>query len=88
MAVKPALTQFNGGEISPQLEGRTDWDKYNYSAKLCKNFIPLVEGSLKRRGGTHFVALRKQLGQITLNIKILGTTEENPVSYTHLGVWR
>ena len=78
MAVKPALTQFNGGEISPQLEGRTDWDKYNYSAKLCKNFIPLVEGSLKRRGGTHFVALRKQLGQITLNIKILGTTEENP----------
>lgn len=57
MAIKPALTQFNGGEISPQLEGRFDWDKYNYSAKLCKNFIPTVEGSLKRRGGTHFVAV-------------------------------
>lgn len=39
MAVKPALTQFNGGEISPQLEGRTDWDKYNYSAKLCKTLF-------------------------------------------------
>lgn len=59
MAIKPALNQFNGGEISPQLEGRYDWDKYNYSAKLCKNFIPLVEGSLKRRGGSHFVASRR-----------------------------
>lgn len=56
LAAKPALNQFNGGEISPQLEGRFDWDKYNYSAKLCQNFIPLVEGSLKRRGGSHFVA--------------------------------
>lgn len=61
--IKPAINQFNGGEISPELEGRFDWDKYNYSAKLCKNFIPLVEGSLKRRGGTHFV----------------GTTENTPI---------
>ena len=54
--IKPAINQFNGGEISPELEGRFDWDKYSYSAKLCKNFIPLVEGSLKRRGGSHFVS--------------------------------
>lgn len=59
MAIKPSLNQFNGGELSPQLEGRYDWDKYNYSAKLCKNFIPLIEGSLKRRGGSHFVASRR-----------------------------
>jgi hypothetical protein len=54
--IKPVINQFNGGEVSPDLEGRFDWDKYNYSAKMCKNFIPLVEGNLKRRGGTHFVA--------------------------------
>lgn len=59
MGIKPALNQFNGGEISPNLEGRTDWDKYNYSAKLCKNFIPLVEGSLIRRGGSHFIGFTK-----------------------------
>lgn len=53
--IKPVINQFNGGEISPDLEGRFDWNKYNYSAKLCKNFIPQIEGSLKRRGGTHFV---------------------------------
>ena len=48
--------QFNGGELSPWLQGRTDIAKYDKTAKLCRNFIPLVEGSLKRRGGTHFVA--------------------------------
>ena len=77
MAIKPALTQFNGGEISPQLEGRLDWDKYNYSMKLCRNFIPLVEGSLKRRGGSHFVAQKKQLEQCSLNVEI--TTIVSPV---------
>ncbi len=70
MAYKPALNQFNGGEISPQLEGRIDWDKYNYSAKLCQNFIPLVEGSLKRRGGSHFVYSPETFKTYTLVFKI------------------
>jgi hypothetical protein len=67
--IKPALNQFNGGEISPQLEGRFDWDKYNYSAKLCKNFIPLVEGSLKRRGGTHFVGKTEDVPVVSVTFK-------------------
>lgn len=77
MAYKPALNQFNGGEISPQLEGRIDWDKYNYSAKLCKNFIPIIEGSLKRRGGSHFVSLAKAIEYIIFSVKILGVTNNN-----------
>lgn len=70
LAIKPALNQFNGGEISPQLEGRYDWDKYNYSAKICKNFIPTIEGSLKRRGGSHFVALKRGSGYYTFKIYV------------------
>ena len=66
MAIKPALNQFNGGEISPYLEGRYDWDKYNYSAKSCKNFIPTVEGYLRRRGGTHFVKAGVETKSITV----------------------
>lgn len=76
MAIKPALNQFNGGEISPQLEGRYDWDKYNYSAKLCKNFIPLVEGSLKRRGGSHFVASRRGDGLAEFVITVSASNVE------------
>ena len=56
MSKKPAKIQFNGGEISPWLEGRIDLAKYDKSSKLCRNFIPAVEGCLKRRGGTLFVA--------------------------------
>ncbi len=55
MSMKPTKVQFNGGELSPWLEGRTDIAKYDKTAKLCRNFIPLAEGSLKRRGGTRFV---------------------------------
>ena len=51
MSIKPERVQFNGGELSPWLEGRTDIAKFNKTAKLCQNFIPLAEGSLKRRGG-------------------------------------
>lgn len=70
MGIKPALNQFNGGEISPQLEGRFDWDKYNYSAKLCKNFIPLIEGSLKRRGGSHFVTETEEIPQYRIYFRV------------------
>lgn len=70
LAIKPALNQFNGGEISPYLEGRYDWDKYNYSAKLCKNFIPTVEGYLKRRGGSHFVAIKRGSGKYSFKIRV------------------
>ena len=56
MSIKPLKVQFNGGELSPWLQGRTDIAKFDKTAKLCRNFIPLAEGSLKRRGGTKFVA--------------------------------
>lgn len=79
MAIKPAINQFNGGELSPYLEGRTDWDKYNYSAKLCKNFIPLVEGSLKRRGGSHFVAKVKAKESYTVEFLVKVKTDVVPV---------
>lgn len=70
LAIKPALNQFNGGEISPYLEGRYDWDKYNYSAKLCKNFIPTVEGYLRRRGGSRFVARKKGSQNVSFKIRV------------------
>ena len=68
MSIKPTRMQFNGGELSPWLQGRTDIAKYDKTAKLCRNFIPLVEGSLKRRGGTHFVAQTPQDDDILFQI--------------------
>ena len=42
MVMKPGLINFNGGEVSPKLEGQVDWVKYSSSARICRNFIPLV----------------------------------------------
>ncbi len=66
--VKPVLNQFNGGEISPWLEGRIDLPKYNYSAAKMLNFIPQVEGGVKRRGGSHFVAPVKEVDAVLFKI--------------------
>ena len=66
MEMKPAKVQFNGGELSPWLEGRVDFAKYDKTAKLCRNFIPISEGSLKRRGGTRFVAFTPEEETVVL----------------------
>lgn len=60
MSIKPVQNQFNGGEISPYMDGRFDLPAYQYSAALMLNFIPISEGCFKRRGGTHFVAPVKE----------------------------
>lgn len=70
---KPVLNQFNGGEISPWLEGRTDLAKYASSARLMKNFIPQVEGSVIRRGGSHFVASVKEVDAVLFSISATPT---------------
>ena len=71
MSVKPAKIQFNGGELSPWLEGRIDIAKYDKTAKLCRNFIPLTEGSMKRRGGSRFVAVTPGVAGVVFSVQTI-----------------
>lgn len=82
MSMKPAKIQFNGGELSPWLAARTDIAKYDKTAKLCRNFIPLTEGSLKRRGGTCFVAETPE-AIIGVRLKISPTPAHAEVFINH-----
>lgn len=68
---KPALNQFNGGELSPVLSARVDLPKYNYSTEKSLNFIPLIEGSTKKRGGSHFVKPVKEVDAVHFSIKVI-----------------
>lgn len=52
-------SNFNGGEISPLLYGRPDVDRYTTGLAVCENFIPLMQGPLERRPGTHFMVATK-----------------------------
>lgn len=64
--VNPALTQFNTGEITPFLGGRTDYKKYTSSAEYMENCLPLVYGPFIKRSGTRFVNSIKIKGSKTL----------------------
>ena len=46
---------FNGGELSPFLDGRVDFPKYTSGAKEMTNFVPTVYGPMTKRPGTMFV---------------------------------
>lgn len=58
----PLQSSFEGGEISPLLYGRVDSPRYKNSLALCKNWLPMIQGSLARRPGTNFVGLAKATG--------------------------
>lgn len=51
----PIIGNFNAGELSPMLDGRTDFNKYASGSSILENFVPTVQGPIVRRGGTRFV---------------------------------
>jgi hypothetical protein len=49
------LTSFNGGELSPLMDGRVDQDKYFTGCRTLSNYITTPQGPARRRGGTRRV---------------------------------
>ena len=64
--VNPALTQFNTGELTPFLGGRTDFKKYASGAEYMENCLPLVYGPFMKRSGTRYVRNIKIKGSKTI----------------------
>ena len=50
-----AISNFTAGELSPQLDGRTDLGKYFNGAKTLENFTVYPHGGASRRPGSMFV---------------------------------
>lgn len=53
--VRTIARSFAGGELSPELVGRMDLDKYQTGLALCKNFITLPHGPAQNRPGFAYV---------------------------------
>ena len=64
--VNPSIVQFNTGEITPFLQGRTNFNKYAAAAELMENCLPLVYGPFVKRSGTKYVAPIKYQGKHTI----------------------
>lgn len=59
MTVHLLKSTFSRGELSPKAYSRVDLELYAGGAALCKNFINLIHGGLRRRSGTRFVGKTK-----------------------------
>lgn len=56
MRQSPALTNFTGGEWSPQMYGQIDLEQYQNACRLLRNFIARVTGGAIKRPGTIFIS--------------------------------
>ena len=59
-------TALNAGELSPLLYGRPDMSKYGAGLRRSENFLPLVQGPIRRRGGLRYVGRTKNDGKSVL----------------------
>lgn len=57
--VSPALTNFTGGELTPRLDGRTDFDKYGNGCRRLENQVSLPWGPAERLPGKRFICETK-----------------------------
>ena len=51
-----SVPSFTAGQLSPRMEGRTDFQKYFSAGTIIKNFIVQPHGPVARRPGTYFVS--------------------------------
>ncbi len=63
MAVSAMQASFAGGEISPNLYGRVDLERYASSLRRCRNFIVRQFGGVDNRPGFRFIGEAKYAGQ-------------------------
>lgn len=50
-----ALLSFTGGEMSPYLFHRTDFEKHQSGAEVMENFLPLPYGGFRKRPGLEWI---------------------------------
>ncbi len=83
----PIQNQFNAGEFSPLLYGRTDIDKYPAALTVSENGIPLIQGPWTRRPGTKFAAEVKDSTRDTRLVRFeFSTTQAYILEFGHLYV--
>ena len=50
-----AIVSFSGGEMTLQIDARSDVEKYASGCRTLENFIPRIYGGVERRPGTKFI---------------------------------
>src|SRR4249920_3810234 len=61
----PLQTNFTSGEISPQMYGRVDTNRYQNGAARIENFVVRTQGGLTKRQGSQHVAETRDSSRIS-----------------------
>lgn len=69
--VRTAQRAFGGGEISPEMFGRSDDAKYQAGLAKCRNFITKPQGPAENRAGFQFV---REVKDSTKKVKLIPFT--------------
>lgn len=55
-AINTSITSFNAGQVTPLLEARSDFNKYNSACRILENMLVATQGPVHRRPGTQYIA--------------------------------
>ena len=75
-STRTLLSQFNGGEWSPLLEGRVDQDGYGAALRAAVNMLPTIQGPAMMRPGTLFIGAVKTAADTTALIPFVYSTAQ------------
>ncbi len=53
--IRNAVRSFNAGELTPQVDARSDVQKYSAGCRVMDNMLPRIYGSAERRPGTKYI---------------------------------
>jgi len=76
MLLRPAVTNFTAGEISPKMLGRFDFPKYQNGCERLENFFVWPQGMASFRPGTRFIGEVKTSSKATRLIPFEFSTEQ------------
>ena len=74
--VDSILTNFTAGELSPNMYGRTDIERYYNGCMTMENFLVLPQGGAYRRPGSRYVASVKTASAFTRLVPFIFSTTQ------------
>ena len=80
------VNNFNAGELSPYLYGRSDFPKYNSGCISMENFIPLTYGGAIKRPATKFITNTKDGNNARLISFVVNFRNAYLLEFTHLNL--
>jgi hypothetical protein len=83
--MKLLMRSFAGGEIAPEMQGRTDLVAHQTGLALCRNAIVLPHGPVRSRPGTRFCAEARDSSRLVVLIPfIFSQTQALVLEFGHL----